>query len=184
MSVKIDFFFKGLTVLAWIIFIGLCIDSGGLIVNAVISLFINPLASANYWGGINLYELHKFNQSYFITIISLLIIVSILKSIMFYLLVNILHKKKLNLSLPFNEMLGKYIFNISYLAFGIGFFSYWGKNVLYHLNKISDGVLTLPIQAIKFEGADVWLFMSIILLIFANIFKKGIKLQSENELTV
>ena len=34
------------------------------------------------------------------------------------------------------------------------------------------------------EGADVWLFMGVILIIFAMIFKKGIEIQSENDLTV
>jgi uncharacterized membrane protein len=40
------------------------------------------------------------------------------------------------------------------------------------------------IRNIQFEGADVWLFMGVILTIFALIFKKGIELQSENDLTV
>ena len=49
---------------------------------------------------------------------------------------------------------------------------------------ISQNTLTYTAENIKFEGADVWLFMAIILLIFGMIFKKGIELQSENELTV
>ena len=40
------------------------------------------------------------------------------------------------------------------------------------------------LQQLKFEGGDVWLFMGVILLIFAMIFKKGIEIQSENDLTV
>jgi hypothetical protein len=33
-------------------------------------------------------------------------------------------------------------------------------------------------------GADVWLFMGVILYIIAQIFKRGIEIQAENELTV
>lgn len=179
-----DFLFKGLNVLAWIIFIGLCIESGGLIVNTYISLFINPVASSKFWGGVNLYELYKFSQSHFITIAVLLIIVSILKSILFYLIVNLFHKKKLNLTTPFNETLGKHIFNLSYLAFGIGIFSYWGVQFSNNLNTTSGGLIIQNIQNLKFGGADVWLFMGVILIIFAIIFKKGIEIQSENDLTV
>ena len=184
MSKSIDLFFKTLNILAWIIFIGLCIESGGIIVNAFISLFINPVASSKFWGNINLYELYKFNQSHFITMVVLMIIVSLLKSIMFYLIVTLFHKKKLNLSSPFNETFGKYIFNLSYLAFGIGLFTYWGNHFSNWLQNASNGTLSLTIQNIKFEGADVWLFMGVILIIFAMIFKKGIALQSENDLTV
>lgn len=184
MSKGTDFLFKVLNVLAWIIFIGLCIESGGLIVNAFVSIFINPLASSKFWGGMNLYELNQFNESHFISLVVLMIIVSVLKSILFYLIVNLFHKKKLNLSTPFNETMGKYIFNLSYLSFGIGLFIYWGNNFSNWLKIISNVKILPSLQQLKFEGGDVWLFMGVILLIFAMIFKKGIEIQSENDLTV
>lgn len=184
MSKGTDFAFKSLNILAWFIFVGLCIETGGLIVNAFISLFINPMASSRFWGGRNLYALYQFNQSHFVTIVSLLIIVSILKSILFYLIVNIFHKKSLNLSNPFNEQLGRFLFNLSYLALGIGIFSWWGNNFNNWLKMIDKTVLSQDLYNIKFEGADVWIFMATILLIFALIFKKGIELQTENDLTV
>ena len=184
MSKGTNFAFKSLNILAWIIFIGLCIETGGLIVNAIISLFINPMASARFWGNRNLYELYQFNQSHFVTIVILLIIVSTLKSILFYLIVHLFHKKKLNLNNPFNEQLGRALFNIGYLALGIGLFSWWGNNFSKWLKMVGQNALTQTFGNIKFEGADVWLFMAIILLIFGMIFKKGIELQSENDLTV
>jgi len=184
MSKRNDFAFKSLNVLAWIIFIGLCIETGGLIVNAIVSLFINPMASSRFWGNRNLYELYQFNQSYFITIVVLLIIVSMLKSILFYVIVNLFQKKRLNLNSPFNEQLGRALNNIGYLALGIGLFSWWGNNFSKWLKMNGQTVLTQTFENIKFEGADVWLFMAIILLIFGMIFKKGIELQSENDFTV
>ena len=184
MSRKTDFFLKTLYVIAWIIFVGLCIDAGGLIVNTYVTLFVNPEASARFWGGMKLYPLYKFNQSHYVTFVSLLIIVAILKSILFYLIVNLFHKKKLNLSSPFNKTLGKHIFLLSYLAFGIGLFSGWGNNFSNWLRGISNGSISESIQVSTFEGADVWIFMGVILIIFALIFKKGIEIQSENEFTV
>lgn len=184
MSKITDFAFKSLNVLAWIIFIGLCIETGGLIVNAILSLFINPMASSKFWGNRNLYELYQFNQSHFVTIVVLLIIVSMLKSIMFYVIVNLFHKKKLNLTNPFNEQLGRVLFNIGYLALGIGLFSWWGNNFSKWLKTVGQNALTQTFENINFEGGDVWLFMAIILFIFGMIFKKGIELQSENDLTV
>ncbi len=184
MSKGTNFAFKSLNVLAWIIFIGLCIDTGGFVVNAIVSIFFKPMASAHFWGTLNLYELYQFNESHFVTLVSLLIIVSGLKSTMFYVIVQIFHKKSLNLNNPFNEQLGRALFNIAYLALGIGLFSWWGNNFSKWLQMIGQQVLTQTFEDIKFGGADVWLFMAIILIIFGMIFKKGIELQSENDLTV
>jgi hypothetical protein len=33
-------------------------------------------------------------------------------------------------------------------------------------------------------GADVWLFMGVTLFVIAQIFRRGIEIQTENELTV
>jgi hypothetical protein len=43
MSKRTDFAFKSFNVLAWIIFIGLCIETGGLIVNAIVGYFTQSL---------------------------------------------------------------------------------------------------------------------------------------------
>jgi hypothetical protein len=40
------------------------------------------------------------------------------------------------------------------------------------------------IQYLQLGGADVWLFMGITLLVIAQIFRRGIEIQTENELTV
>lgn len=179
-----DLLLKGLHIISWIIFVGLCIDTGGLIVNAFVCLFFNPAAAAHFWGGLNLDQLYQFDQSHFVTLVVLLIIVSMLKSILFYLAVLLFHKKQLNLSAPFNETLGKYIMNFSYLAFGIGLFSYWGNNFSNGLKMVNEGLVSPSLQQIKLDGADVWLFMGVILIIFALIFKKGIEIQSDNDLTI
>jgi len=171
-----------LNVLSWIIFIGLCIESGGYIFNTFYTIFLNPIAANHFWSDLNFSDLYQFNQSYFVTITALMIIVSVLKAIMFYQIVNIFHKKILDLSNPFNESFGKYIINISYFVFAIGLFSYWGTKFTNWL--ISQGVSMPSILSLKFAGADVWLFMGVVLLIMAKIFKKGIQLQIENDLTV
>lgn len=40
------------------------------------------------------------------------------------------------------------------------------------------------IENLKLAGADIWLLMGFVMLVFAIIFKKGIELQSDNDLTV
>jgi hypothetical protein len=107
-----------------------------------------------------------------------------LKSILFYVIVNLFQKKRLNLNSPFNEQLGRALNNIGYLALGIGLLSWWGNSFSKWLKMNGQTVLTNTFENVKFDGGDVWLLMANILLIFGMIFKKGIELQSENDLTV
>jgi hypothetical protein len=109
-------------------------------------------------------------------------IVGVMKALMFYLIVKILHDKKLNLSQPFNNETRGFISKLSYLSLGIGAFSFWGVNYTEWLVK--KAVKMPAAETLNFGGADVWLFMGVILLVIAQIFKRGIEIQSENELTV
>ena len=167
---------------AWIIFIGLSIDAGGFIVNTIYSLFINPKGALYFWNHINLASLYQFNQSHFATLTILMTIVAVLKTILFYLIIKIIHDKKLNLAQPFNHDVNRFIFRVAYLSLGIAFFAIWGTNFSENITK--QGVSVPSIQHLKIAGGDVWLFMGITLLVIAQIFKRGIELQEENELTV
>ena len=40
------------------------------------------------------------------------------------------------------------------------------------------------IADLNLDGADIWLFMGVVLLVIAQIFKKGVEMQTENELTI
>ncbi|MEY3500052.1 MAG: hypothetical protein RL308_1721 [Bacteroidota bacterium] len=182
MKTNVDFTFKLLNVISWILFVGLAIETGGYITNAVVTLFFNSEWAGHFWGHIDLSSLYNYNFGFFIGFTFLIIIVSLLKTILFYQTVSIFHKKKVNLANPFNETVKEYIFNFAFIALGIGLFSYAGKSFSHWL--MSQGLQMPALENVKLGGSDVWLFMGITLLIFAKIFKKGIELQTENELTV
>ena len=182
MSSKTDFIFKLLNLLSGVIFVGLCIDAGGLVFNSIYALFINPIAASRFWDGLDLSDLYRFNQGGFIAFTGLMLFVSLLKAGLFYLILTVFHKSALNISQPFNAMLGRCIFNISYLALGIGVFSFAGTKTFNWL--INRGITMPAMENLKLSGNDVWFFMGVTLLIFAKIFKRGIELQTENELTV
>jgi hypothetical protein len=174
---------KVLQVLSWIIFIGLCVEAGGIIVNTFITLFINHSGVNNFWKGSDyLSRLYKFDQGYFITITLTMIIVAVLKAIMFYLIVKLFKEKKLNLSQPFSADLSRFILLLSYLAWGIGIFSLTGLRYAGWL--ASQGVGPADLQALQIAGADVWLFMAIILVVIVQIVKRGTEIQTENEFTI
>lgn len=167
-----------LYVISFIIFIGLCIEAGSFIFNAFFTLVINP-DNASYF---DLASLYAFDSDYFIVQLLLMSIPAIMKALIFYLIIKILHDKQLNIAQPFNRELGRFITKLSYLALGIGFFSFWG--VKYMEWFVKQGVKMPAIETLRLGGADVWLFMGVILLVVAKIFNRGIEIQSENELTV
>ena len=76
----------------------------------------------------------------------------------------------------------RFILLVSYLALGIAFFSGWGTE--YSKGLVQQGVAMPGLDEMHFDGSDVWLFVWIILLIIAQIFKRGIEIQTENDLTI
>ena len=182
MSKRTDYFFKALNVLSWIIFIGVCIEAGAFIVNTIIILTQGPEITAKMWNEVDLSALYRANQTHFITVSSHMIIVALLRALMFYLIVKMFHDKSFNLAQPFNEAVRRFISRIAYLALGIGFFSLWAAR--YTENLVAEGIQIPDLHQLRLGSADVWLFMGVILLVVAQIFKKGIEIQTENDLTV
>jgi Protein of unknown function (DUF2975) len=174
---------KVLQILSWVIFVGLCIEAGGIAVSTIITLFINPAAVKNFWDWSDyLSSLFKVNQGHFIVIAVIMTIVAVLKAIMFYFIVKLFAEKTLNISQPFSSKLRRFILTLSYLALGIGLFSLYGFK--YALWLTSQGIKTADLQALHIAGADVWLFMAVILFVIVQIIKRGIEIQTENDLTI
>ncbi len=173
---------KVLLILSWIIFIGVCIEAGGCIFSACYTLFINPINAAHFWEGNDLSGLYKYDPGHFIAETMLISIAGVLKACMFYLIVKMLQENKFDMAQPFSNEVRRFILNVSYLAFGIGLFTQWG--VKYTEWLVKNGVSMPDTQQLHLGGPDVWLFMGVILVVIAQIFKRGIDIQTENELTV
>lgn len=173
---------KVLLVLSWIIFIGVCIEAGGLIFNTFYALVLNPIAARSFWMKADLSGLLQYDRGNFFAQTFFMIIVAVLKAIMFYLIVKTLHDKKLNMAQPFSKELTRFVSITSYLALLIGLFSLWGVKYAGWLTR--QGVSMPGAEQLRLGGADVWLFMGVTLLVITQIFKRGIEIQTENELTV
>ena len=171
-----------LYILSWIVFIGVCIEAGGSIFSAFYTMVINSSNARTFWVGNDLSALYAYDRGHFFAETLLISITGVLKAFIFYLLIKILQDKKLNMSQPFSKEVRTFIINISCLTFGIGVFTSMGVKYTEWLEK--NGVNMPDTQHIRLGGADVWFFMSITLFVIAQIFKRGIEIQSENELTV
>lgn len=168
-------------ILAWVIFIGVCIEAGSFIVNAIFAL-ANPSLVPRLWQEVDLSDLFKYDHGYFFVVTLIMSIVAVMRAWLFYLIIKILHCKKLNMAQPFSKEVQRFIFHLSYVALLIGLFSGYGVKYTGWLAK--QGVGMPDTEYLRLGGADVWLFMAVILFIIAQIFKRGIEIQEENELTV
>ena len=174
---------KVLQILSWIIFFGLSVEAGGIVVNTILIFVKKPSAALNFWEETAyLTSLYQFDHGQLLAIALIMTIVSVLKAILFYLILKLFAEKKLDISRPFSMDLKNFIINLTSLSFGIGLFSYFGMKYTTWLT--SQGAESADLQAIHISGADVWIFMAVVLLVIGQIMKRGIEMQNENELTI
>ena len=168
-----------MNILSWIVFIGVCIKTGAILYSFFVSLFINPEGAKNLHMGLNLSDLYRFNIGHYDTVVSLIIILSGLKAYILYLVIKIF--LKINFVHPFSTEVSFLISGISYVALGTGTLTLIANKYCEWLT--GQGVAFPGLQAYLGGGAEFVLLGGIIFMI-AQVFKRGIEIQSENELTV
>jgi hypothetical protein len=173
-----SFIFKTLHVFAWIIFVGLSIEAGGLIVNFIFSLF-KPEMLGNLYQKLDLTKMYQQNKWAFFGMYSFALAVSILKALLFYLLIQLL--LKLDLSKPFSSYAAGKISSMSYYTFFIGILSHIAREMANNLRHHGYEVDKLN----QFwEDSQAFILMAAVVYVIAQIFNRGIELQNENDLTV
>ena len=178
MSKKNNFAFIVLRIVAWVIFVGLSIEAGGLIVNFIFSSY-KPEFVQNLYQKLDLSELYNSNKWVFFGIYSFILFISLLKAHLFYMVIRLL--STLNLSKPFNSIVSERITQISYYTFSIGILSYiarqTAKSMQHHgfdIDKLNG----------FWADSQAFILMSAVIYVIATIFKKGVEIQNENDLTV
>lgn len=178
MSKTNNFVFKGLLIVAWVIFVGLCIEAGGLLVNFFFSLF-NPEFVQNLYQKLDLSSMYKESRIDFFGMYSFILSISILKACLFYIVIRLMHK--LDLSKPFNSFVSRQIALISYYTLFIGLLSYIARQLA--KNLMHQGFVTDNLNQ-YWEDSQAFILMGAVIYIIATIFKKGVDIQIENDLTV
>lgn len=178
MTKKDDFILKTLNVVAWVIFIGLCVEAGALLFNFTFTLF-KPIATYNIYKGLNLSELYTKHFTHYVGLMSFVLCLAILKAYLFYFVVEIF--TKLNLGNPFNTEIAKLIEKIGFEAFVISIISIVAHQ--YTKGLMKDGLNVDRVES-YWNDSSAFMMMAAILFIISQIFKKGIELQNENDLTV
>ena len=178
MSKTNNFVFKGLHIVAWLIFVGLSLEAGGLFVNFFFSLY-KPEFVPNLYQKLDLSEMYKESKLVFFGVYSFIIIISILKAFLFYIVIMLMHK--MDLTKPFNSFVARQILQLSYFTLSIGLLSHIARQLtksLKHQGFVTDNLNQF------WADSQAFILMGAVVYIIAIIFKKGVDIQNENDLTV
>jgi len=178
MSKTNNFVFWGLYIVAWLIFVGLSIEAGGLIVNFFFSLY-KPEFVQNLYEKLDLSEIYNSSRLAFFGIYSFILTISILKAFLFYIVIRLM--QKMDLSKPFSTFVATQIKLISYYTLSIGLLSSIASQFARYL--MHHGFVTDNLNRFWADG-QAFILMGAVIYIIATIFKKGVDIQDENDLTV
>ena len=173
-----NFVFKFLRIVAWVIFVGLSIEAGGLIVNFVFSLY-KPEFVQNLYQKLDLSEMYERSKWAFFSMYSFILVIAILKAVLFYVVVILV--SEIDLSKPFNSFVSRQISQISYYTFSIGILSYIARQSaknLQHHGYVIDNLDQF------WADSQAFILMAAVIYVIATIFSKGVEMQKENDLTV
>ncbi|QJD79647.1 DUF2975 domain-containing protein [Spirosoma rhododendri] len=162
-------------VVAWIIYIGLCIKAGGLIISFIISLMGNPALAGEIYADLDLSMLRQAGMRHYISVVSLLAALYCLKAHVFYILIQIL--STLNLDYPFSTRVASWVDTISQLMLGMSVLALIAEGYCGWLAKRGVAIT-------QSWGSSEYLFMAGVVFIVALVFRRGTEMQAENELTV
>jgi hypothetical protein len=163
-----------MNILTWVVFIGLMIQAGSILVSYGVSI-INPAASKNLYKGLDLSSLKQFNFWHYTLIVSFMVAMAIVKSYAAYLVIKVLSEiKMVN---PFTMEVARMLEKISYFIFGA-----WIITLFYDLHVAWLMKRVVGMQENYVSGE--FIFLAGLVFVIAQIFKKGVEIQSENDLTV
>ena len=164
-----------LKVVSWILFIGLCLKPCAVLISAIVNLIQDPEAGSYIFMKYNLLEVYEYNKLYFFLLVGLIASIEFSKAYLFYWVIKTI--SKLNVAHPFSQDMFAMISKMSRISLQIAFTaiitSIYSQFLYYNM---------LHFKALDMETE--YLYLAGILYVIALIFKKGIELQSENELTI
>jgi Protein of unknown function (DUF2975) len=163
-----------MNILAWVAFVGFAIEAGAVLVSYAISC-ANPEAAKHLYRELNLYDLRQFNFWYYSLYVAFMVVLSIMRSWISFLVIKIL--SKFSLRDPFTMEVVRRLEKISYFAFAI-----WVVTML--SNAYTSWLIKISGKLYGNQISGEFIFMVGLVFIIAQVFKHGVEIQSENDLTV
>lgn len=165
-----------LRIIAWIGYVGSNVIFG-LIIASVLLSFISPETKVNFSDlAMNQTELRKTYLASYLLILLCTLIWAFLNIQLWRNVKSILYK--INLKKPFSMGIAIIIERIGFILIGIWIIEFSSDGYISYISKQIDGIKK------DFNVSLFYLFNAGIVYIVSQIFKRGVELQEENELTV
>ena len=162
-----------LNILSWIAFVGIAIKAGSVIISYVVSIG-NPIASKNLYNGTDFSAYRELSFGHYTFIVLYRILFYVMQAYVAYLLTRLL--SNLNIAKPFNAEVAELLQKIGIYILGV-----WVVAMLYNIHiAILDKLYGIVPTYISGD----FIFFAGIVYVLAQLFKRGVEIQSENELTV
>jgi len=168
-----------ITIVIWSIFIGLSIKAGALLFTFTYS-FLKPTVAQDLFEGLDLYGLMSQDIWHYIAVVSFMMVIVGQKAYMFFLMIRVF--LKIDLIHPFSLEVSKLISKISHIAIEIGVTIIFASAYFKWLAKRGFDIPSVGTSYVT--GAFEFLLMGALIYAIAQVFKRGVEIQSENELTV
>lgn len=175
-NMKTEKILEILKIVAWITFIGTAVVSSIQIIAFAISFISPDTAKHIKWTNMNFANLRINHVREYVFVNSFLIIIAILNVQVWQKVKDVL--TKINLKNPFSMEVALLLEDIGQLLISTWVVGYIGENYIHWLAKHIDGVSG------GLEISFQYLFCAGIVYIISQIFKRGVELQEESELTV
>ncbi|MGZ4099182.1 MAG: DUF2975 domain-containing protein, partial [Bacteroidia bacterium] len=133
----------------------------------------------NLYQKLDLHEMREHSKWAFFTMYSFILVISVLKAVLFYVVIRLV--SKINLTKPFNSYVSRQISLMSYYTFSIGILSYIARETAKNLEHrgYTNGSLNQ-----FWADSQAFILMAAVIYIIATIFSRGVEIQNENDLTV
>jgi hypothetical protein len=163
-----------MNILAWIAFIELIVAAGAILISYGVSTQ-NPIAAKNLFMGMNYYLLRQADLWKYTGLVAFVVFFLVIKAYIAWLVIKVL--SKIRLENPFTIDIATRLERISYFIFGAAVMTFFYSTYIEWL------LTTFPLLPEKFIPGE-FLSLAGVVFIIAQIFKRGVEIQAENDLTV
>lgn len=164
---------KIMHIIAWIAFIGFSIKAGGIVISYFVSL-VNEGAAKDLYKGMNLIAYKQYSLTQYTIIVGYRLLQFSTQAYMAFLVIKLL--SNLNIQRPFNANALKLMQIISYCLLWL-----WAIVVIHNIHV---GILETSTGISAELLSSEFVYIAGIVYVFSLLFKRGLELQSENDLTI
>lgn len=162
-----------LNVVAWVVFIGLLVETGAIIFSWAVSL-IKTLAASDLYEGLDLSAYKNASSVHYHVLVWIKVVFYGGQAFVAYLMTKLM--AKLNIERPFDTEVAQLMHRISMGIFQVWLIALFHNMQVEYVEKKYD-IAGNPISL-------DFILLAGIVYVFAEMFKRGVEMQAENELTI